>query len=88
MSEIATTQETTLERQAKMRERAKQLKQKREDERKALVEQKLEQRWRDQCEEMRSILVKRNQDDVCLERAEQLRLKAEQRERQKQGLYL
>lgn len=85
MTEIATTQETTLERQAKMRERAKQLKQKREDERKAFVEQKLEQRWRDQCEEMRSILVKRNQDDVCLERAEQLRLKAEQRERQKQG---
>ena len=87
MTEIASKQETTLERQARMRERAKQLKERRETERQALVEMKLEQRWRDQCEEMRALLVKRNQDNVCVERAEQLRLKAEEKERQKQGRF-
>lgn len=82
---MAAKKETTLERQAKMRERAKQLKEKRESERQALAEMKLEQRWRDQCEEMRSLLVKQNQDEVCIERAEQLRLKREEQERQKQS---
>ncbi len=43
---MAGRQETSLERQAKMRERARSLKEKREAERLALVEQKLEQRWR------------------------------------------
>jgi len=39
-------QETMLERQAKMRERAKFLKEKREAERLEYVEEKLDQRWR------------------------------------------
>ena len=44
--EMANKEETVLERQAKMRERAKQLKEKRESERLAFVEEKLEQQWR------------------------------------------
>lgn len=87
MSEIAVRQETVLERQARMRERAKELRDKRETERKEFVEEKLEQRWRDQCEEMRSLLTKKHQDEVCLERSEQLRLKTERKEREKQGNY-
>lgn len=39
-------QETVLERQAKMRERAKMLRDRREAERLAFVEKKLDQRWR------------------------------------------
>lgn len=85
MTEMEAKKETTIERQAKMRERAKQLKERRESERQALAEMKLEQRWRDQCEEMRSLLVKRNQDEVCIERAEQVRLKKEEQERQRQS---
>ena len=46
MSEMSTKQETVLERQAKMRERARMLREKRETERLALVEKKLDQRWR------------------------------------------
>ena len=46
IEEMENMQETTLERQAKMRERAKQLKEKRERERQELVDQKLDQRWR------------------------------------------
>ena len=87
MTEIASKKETSLERQAKMRERAKYLKDKRETERQALAEQKLEQRWREECEEMRSLLVKRNQDDVFTERAEQLRVKEEEQERQRLSEY-
>ena len=85
MTELASKKETNLERQSKMRERARHLKGLRETERQAFVEKKLEQRWRDQCEEMRSLLVKRNQDNLFEERAEQIRLKAEEYERQRQG---
>ena len=46
MSEMARSQETVLERQARMRERAKSLRDKREAERLGLVEKKLDQRWR------------------------------------------
>ena len=45
-TEMAGRQETALERQAKMRERAKMLRERREAERLALVEKKLDQRWR------------------------------------------
>lgn len=46
VQEMEAKEETTLERQAKMRERAKFLKAKREQERLKLVEEKLDQRWR------------------------------------------
>ena len=44
--EMEDKQETMLERQAKMRTRAKLLKEKREKERLEFVEEKLDQRWR------------------------------------------
>ncbi len=44
--EMTTQEETVLERQAKMRERAKQLKERRESERMAFVQEKLEQQWK------------------------------------------
>ena len=46
IEEMEAKEETTLERQAKMRERAKFLKEKREQERLKLVQEKLDQRWR------------------------------------------
>ena len=46
MTEMASKEETVLERQARMREKAKSLRDKREAERLALVEEKLDQRWR------------------------------------------
>ena len=46
LTDIDAQQETTLERQAKMRARAKALREKREQERLALVEEKLDIRWR------------------------------------------
>ena len=46
MTEMVSKKETTLERQARMRERAKSLRDKRETERLSLVESKLDQRWR------------------------------------------
>jgi hypothetical protein len=89
MSEMARSQETVLERQARMRERAKSLRDKREAERLGLVEKKLDQRWRGQCEELRAVLSKRHQDEVCQERAEQLRMKQEtqQKEQQEELMY-
>lgn len=46
IEEMEAKEETTLERQAKMRERAKFLKEKREQERIRLVQEKYDQRWR------------------------------------------
>lgn len=45
-AELASKQETQLERQAKMRERTRYLREKREKERVAVAEEKLDQRWR------------------------------------------
>lgn len=85
IQEIARQIESPLERQAKMRERAKQLREKRESERLEFVQEKLDQRWRDGCEELRSALSQRLQDDVCKERTEQMRIKQEQKiQQQKQ----
>ena len=46
VAEVAQQVETPIERQAKMRERAKQLREKREVERLEIVQEKLDQRWR------------------------------------------
>lgn len=116
LREMEAGEETVLERQAKMRERAKFLKDKREEERLQFVQEKYDQQFRygkqnyqcfdyvssalsnidnlcdlnyrkktlklclffrNQCEELRSTLSKRQQDEVCVERLEQLRLKEE-----------
>ena len=39
---------------------------------------------RNQCEDLRSILSKRHQDEVCRDRAEQLRLKEEERKKEQE----
>lgn len=75
--EMDDKEETTIERQAKMREKAKSLREKREHERLQFVDKMLDKQWREQCEELRSTLTKRHQDEVCAERMEQLRIKAE-----------
>lgn len=41
--------------------------------------------YSDQCEELRAIITKRNQDEICKERAEQLKLKAELKQREVEG---
>lgn len=74
--EMEASQETLLERQAKMRERAKFLKEKREKERLKIVAEKLDQKWREECEELRSTLTRRHMDEVCMDRSHQLETKA------------
>ncbi|OWF34875.1 cilia- and flagella-associated protein 53-like [Mizuhopecten yessoensis] len=75
LREMDEKEETVLERQAKMRERAKYLKDRRESERLEYVQEKYDQQFRNQCEELRSTLSKRQQDEVCAERLEQLKIK-------------
>lgn len=41
--------------------------------------------YSDQCEELRPIISKMNQDEVCKERAQQLKLKAEQKKVEAEG---
>ncbi|KAL7844253.1 hypothetical protein SRHO_G00227920 [Serrasalmus rhombeus] len=71
--------ETVLERQTKMRERARYLKETREHERQKIVADKLDQLFREQCEELRAAQTRRRQDEVCRERAAQIRSREEKR---------
>ncbi|XP_061409850.1 cilia- and flagella-associated protein 53-like [Lethenteron reissneri] len=89
LEELQRTQETTLERQARMRERAKALREQRECERQQLVTQKLDQQFREQSEELRTVLSRWHQDQVCTERHVQLaeRDAARQREHQEERLF-
>lgn len=40
---------------------------------------------RNQCEELRAVVTKRHQDEVCMDRAEQLRMKEEAKQREEEG---
>ena len=82
--------ETMEEKQERMRRKAAELKARRESEREAIVKKKLDQQWQNQCEELRSVLTRRHQDQVCIERSYQLNQQAErERERQaEEALYL
>jgi hypothetical protein len=53
--EIGATVETELDRQARMRDRAKVLREKREEERQRLAESKKYQQWMVNCEELRTM---------------------------------
>ncbi|XP_078530921.1 cilia- and flagella-associated protein 53 [Lissotriton helveticus] len=84
IKEMEAMQETTLEKLAKMRERAKYLKEKRESERLALVAEKRDQQFREQCEELRSLLSQNHERQVCTERLVQLSIKEQLQKQQKE----
>ncbi|XP_066458657.1 cilia- and flagella-associated protein 53 isoform X2 [Eleutherodactylus coqui] len=77
IKEMESMSETTLERQAKIRERAKSLRERREKERLAIVAEKRDQQFREQCEELRVLKSKMHENEVCSERMAQLALKEE-----------
>ncbi|XP_018416510.1 PREDICTED: cilia- and flagella-associated protein 53 [Nanorana parkeri] len=77
IQEMESMQETTLERQAKMRERARSLRERREKDRLALVAEKRDQQFREQCEELRALKSRVHQKEVCTERMAQLTMKEE-----------
>ncbi|XP_053730041.1 cilia- and flagella-associated protein 53-like [Synchiropus splendidus] len=76
--------ETPEERQAKMAERAKALREKRETERKQLVDNKLDQLFREKCQELRNNQSRQLAQHVSADRAGQLRSRKEQLERLRQ----
>uniref|UniRef100_A0AAQ4QXH9 Cilia- and flagella-associated protein 53 n=1 Tax=Gasterosteus aculeatus aculeatus TaxID=481459 RepID=A0AAQ4QXH9_GASAC len=82
--EMEEMKETSLEKQAKMRGRAKALREERERERRQLVSHKLEQQFREQCVELRGVQSRRTEQQVCEERAAQVRSRQRQREQQQQ----
>ncbi|XP_068508973.1 cilia- and flagella-associated protein 53 isoform X2 [Syngnathus scovelli] len=69
--------ETPSERQAQMRERAKSLHDAREAQRRQVVALKLDQQFREQCQELRQAQSKQRFLQVCEERAAQLRSQRE-----------
>ncbi|KPP57870.1 hypothetical protein Z043_124356, partial [Scleropages formosus] len=88
LMEMETEKETVLERQAKMRERSRFLRERREGERARLVADKLDQLFREQSEELRTAQMQERQDLVCTERAAQLRSREEARQQQLQEEHL
>ncbi|XP_069016527.1 cilia- and flagella-associated protein 53 [Embiotoca jacksoni] len=84
LQEMEEKKETTAEKQEKMKDKFKMLRGRREIERQRLVSDKLEQLFRDQCEELRRVQVKLREQQVCEERAAQVRSREEERWRQQQ----
>ncbi|XP_064294300.1 cilia- and flagella-associated protein 53 isoform X1 [Phalacrocorax carbo] len=82
-AEMESLEETVLEKQEKMRERAKLLREKREKERQQLVAEKREQQFREQCEELRVQQMKKRQKELCEDWLAQLALKEELKKQQK-----
>lgn len=79
IAEVEASKETTIERQAKMRQRVKELREVREKERIANVTARYEQQFRENCDEVRQDLQMRNLRSVVQDRNVQL----EERHRQK-----
>eukprot|EP00042_Codosiga_hollandica_P054442 m.736798 g.736798 ORF g.736798 m.736798 type:complete len:499 (+) comp58900_c0_seq4:85-1581(+) len=75
IEEIASSAETQLDRQTRMRERARQLREAREQERDALVEAKRYQHWAENCEELRTVKSKRELELVAVDRVQQIQEK-------------
>ncbi|KAJ0012794.1 hypothetical protein NQD34_017128, partial [Periophthalmus magnuspinnatus] len=82
LKEMEERRETTLDRQAKMRERAKVLRDIRETKRQEIVSEKMEQLFINQCEELRTVLTKRRGQETRLDCAAQVRSKQEQQQEQ------
>merc|ERR1712126_235966 len=74
-------EETIEDRQEKMKERAKYLKEKREIERLGFVEEKLDEKFREECEELRSEFSKQTRDEIFQDRQMQIQMKEEQKQR-------
>merc|ERR1712080_661253 len=74
-------EETIGDRQEKMKERARYLKEKRETERVAYVEEKLDEKFREECEELRAEFSKQTRDEIFQDRQMQNQIKKEQEQR-------
>lgn len=64
-------EETNDERIDRMRKRAQELREKRETERKKVVDEKMRQKWRNDCDELRQVESKVFEREVAAARAEQ-----------------
>jgi len=84
MQEMEAREETIEDRQQQMKERAKFLKEKREAERLAYVEEKLDERFKEDCEELRAETVKRTRDEIFEDRKMQIKIKEENKNQQKE----
>ena len=72
-------EESLEERQEKMKVRARELRAKREEERQAFVAEKLEQKFREECEDLRTHLSRKRKDELFTEREVQLAEKEEEK---------
>jgi len=84
IEEIAMLVETPLEREAKMRDRLRQLKDARETERAEIAGEKLEKHFLSNCEQLRTLRSKQETHIINTHRSEQLRVKQTLQEREKE----
>ncbi|XP_007942044.1 cilia- and flagella-associated protein 53 [Orycteropus afer afer] len=81
-TEMQLKEETIEVKKDRMREKARLLKEKKEEEKQTFVAEKLDQQFREGCEELRSELIRIHQKKVCEERKAQVAFN-EERKRQK-----
>ncbi|XP_035040830.2 cilia- and flagella-associated protein 53 [Hippoglossus stenolepis] len=84
LQELEETKETLEERQEKMRVRAQTLRERRERERQQLVSDKLDQQFREQCQEVRSIHSRQREQQVREEQTALVRSRQQQLQQQQE----
>ncbi|KAG7219023.1 hypothetical protein INR49_005923 [Caranx melampygus] len=84
LQELEEAKETMVERQARMRDRARGLRERRERERQQLVAHKMEQLFIQSCEELRTIQNRRREQQACAERVAQVRSRQEDQQQQRE----
>ncbi|CAL9682492.1 unnamed protein product [Knipowitschia caucasica] len=82
LKETEERRETPLERQAKMKERARVLRDIRETQRQQIVSEKMEQLFINQCEELRAVLAKRREEETRMDCVAQVLSKQERQQEQ------
>ncbi|KAI8609886.1 hypothetical protein BC830DRAFT_1085154 [Chytriomyces sp. MP71] len=85
--ELLQSEETRETRLAAMKSRMQELKSKRETERKKVAEEKMLQRWRNECDELRAIESKEFTKRVTIARGEQVKEHEEQKKAEAQGKF-
>ena len=83
VSEVMAEEETMLERQARYRNRAKELKEKKEQERCEFVKSKNDEIWMANCDALRGVMSKRMAERTDVNRAWQVRVKEKRRKEEK-----
>ena len=88
LQELDALRETSEMRQERMLQRARELKAKREEERRKFAQEQLEKKWREDCDDLRQLESQDLTKKVQVERMNQLKQQEEKRAKELEGYFV